>query len=30
MRPRGLTRRIGISRGGHRFEEAEEAVEFRG
>ena len=30
MRPRGLTRRTGVSRGGHRFEEAEEAVESRG
>ena len=30
MRSRGLTRRIGVSRGGHRFEEAEEAVESRG
>ena len=30
MRPGGLTRRIGVSRGGYRLEEAEEAVESRG
>ena len=30
MRTGGFTRRIGVSRGGHRFEEAEEAVESRG
>ena len=30
MRSRGLRRRTGVSRGGQRFEEAEEAVEFRG
>ena len=30
MRPGGLTRQIGVSRGGHRFEEAEEALESRG
>ena len=30
MRPGGLTKRTGVSRGGHRFEEAEEAVESRG
>ena len=30
MRTGGLTRRTGISRGGHRFEEAEEVVECTG
>ena len=30
MRPGGLTRRTGVSCSGHRFEEAEEAVESRG
>ena len=30
MRPGGLMRRTGVSRGGHRFEEAEEAMESRG
>ena len=30
MRPGALTRRTGVSCGGHRFEEAEEAVESRG
>ena len=30
MRPGGLRRRIGVSRGGQRFEEAEEAMESRG
>ena len=30
MRPGGLTRQTGVSRGGYRFEEAEEAVESRG
>ena len=29
MRPGGLRRRIGVSRGGQRFEEAEEVVESR-
>ena len=30
MRSGRLTRRIGVSRGGYRLEEAEEAVESRG
>ena len=30
MRPGGLRRRTGVSCGGQRFEEAEEAVESRG
>ena len=30
MRPGGLTRRTWVSRGGHRFEEAKEAVESKG
>ena len=30
MQPGGLRRRTGVSRGGQRFEEAEEAVESRG
>ena len=30
MRPGGLRRRTGVSRGGQRFEEAEEVVESRG
>ena len=30
MRPGGFTRRTGVSRGGHKFEKAEEAVESRG
>ena len=30
MRPRGLTRWTRVSRGGHRFVEAEEVVESRG
>ena len=30
MRPGGFTRRTEVSRGGHRFEEAEEVVESRG
>ena len=30
MQPRGLTRWAGVSRGGYRFEEAEEVVESRG
>ena len=29
MRPGGFKRRIWVSRGGHRFEEAEEALESR-
>ena len=30
MRLGGLTRRTGVSRGGHKFEEVEEAMESRG
>ena len=30
MRTGGFTRWTGVSRGGHRFEEAEEAVESKG
>ena len=30
MQPRGLRRWTGVSCGGHKFEEAEEAVESRG